>query len=478
MAACDLATPKRRAAKRPAEQLTPEKTTRQRLQQSEGISEPKSPKSLQAAPTSLTPAEMMLGEALDEAYPLVSREHECGVLDQFLEASLKTRAGKCLYLSGGPGTGKTSVARGAAKAWRKDHADTRVLEINCMDNLRPCSVPGFLLKVTQACSQVTGLKGPALSSKSPLSSLVASAVSSLRSLGSSVILIVDEVDQLVQKWNAGDKSLEILCGLPKQSGAPALAIVMIANHVDLMVQACGPRWKSVCSSLLFERYSLQQLKTIVQSRFAGSRDGELAEKALGGRVKLELRIRRIANAGDCRHIVRLCEEGLASAIELRQAEDRAPTDVGEAGTTASQGSTPPTTCKVLGTQTSIDPLDSLKSLPLQQQILLCILSRRDEPMSTSDIFQKYLSCMSELKQPPASKPQVISALSCLEARGVLGLQKPRRGKGGKGKGRGKGKTEEQVVVLEVRRETLNEALQESARVLLGLRCLELERAPK
>ena len=410
-------------------------------------------------------AERMVEEPFSKtSYPLVARERECGVVDEFLEASLKPgKVGQgCLYLSGGPGTGKTSVARAAAKSWKHHNAfsSTQVLEINCMDNLRPCSVPGFLLRVIQACSAVSGYKSPALNSMSPTSNLVAAAVSSLRSLGRSVILIVDEVDQLVKKSNAGDQSLEIICGLPKQPEAPALAIIMIANHVDLMVKACGQRWKTVCSSLLFERYSWQQLKRIVQRRFvAAGKDGELAEEALGGKKGLELHVRRLANEGDCRHIVRLCDEGLAKASELKLAEEAA-------------DSVPSTASKPSAKRGSVDVLDSVKSLPLLQKALICALCTKDDPMSTSEVFQKMLACMLELKQPPSTKPQVSSALSRLEQCGIISLKKMR----GKGKGRGKGAKKEapgaveELITTAVCRARLKEVLEESATVLLQLRC--------
>mmetsp|Transcript_1179 Transcript_1179/g.2662 ORF Transcript_1179/g.2662 Transcript_1179/m.2662 type:complete len:498 (+) Transcript_1179:45-1538(+) len=461
----------------PGEPITPQKKSRFQKRAAETESPEKTARPSDAGRNQMvdakrarhgypTAAENMLEASEEEVYPLVSREHECGLLDEFLKSCLESAAGSCIYLSGGPGTGKTSVARAASKAWLREHPDTRVLEINCMENLRPCSVPGFLVKVGQACSATEKMQST-LSSRSPLSSLVASAASSLRSLGKSAILIIDEVDQLVKKWNAGDTSLEILCGLPRHCEAPALAIIMIANHVDLLVQACGPRWKSVCSSVLFERYTLQQFKSIVQSRFAAAADGELAEKALGGRAGLELRIRRLANAGDCRHIVRLCDEGLAKAEEMRQEEGKA-----EASSEAKPGSVQASTSKMVGMQTSLDPLDSLKSLPLPQQLLLCALSSMEEPVHTSEIFQRYLACLSELKQTPAPKPQVLSALSSLEQRGILSLQKPR----GKGKGRGKGRkgaqgAAEELVVLAVCRDSLKEALQQSAKALLGLHCL-------
>ncbi|CAJ1353029.1 unnamed protein product [Effrenium voratum] len=394
----------------------------------------------EAAPEKLkeakaTSAEVLLDQvSAAETYPLVSRERECAVLDGFLQSSLAQGKGGCLYLSGGPGTGKTSSARGAARVWRAEHPETRVLEINCMENLQPSSIAGLLLRLIEAADSASGASTkPAVTSKSPMPSLVSAALSSLRRLGTSVILVVDEVDQLVRKPShcTGEHSLDHLCSLPSQQGAPALAVVMIANAVDLLIRAC--RQQKACQSVLFEPYSAEQLRSIVKAQFqAAGEEGEMAEKALG-RSGIELSVRRVAkHSGDCRHIVRLCEDGFAEASRQKEAVVN-----GEA-----------VKKKVL--QSDNDPLAEVKHFPLGHQILMGTLSqseRQDVPFL--DLFQRYRAILTRLKQPTASKPQANAALAAMEQRGLLHLRKKRS------KCRG---NSELVVELVVSRKSLREEL--------------------
>lgn len=391
-----------------------------------------------------TQAEVLLDQVSRDSYPLVARDRECDVLDEFLKSCLGEGKRNCLYLSGGPGTGKTSSARGAARAWRAQCPKTRVVEINCMEQLQPSSLAGFYLRLIEVCTDATGSSRPAVSAKSPLSSLMSVAASSLKKLGSSVILMVDEVDQLVRKPSqcAGENSLDNLCNLVLQPEAPALAIVMIANAVDLLIRACKQQPQGQCASLLFEPYSADQLRAIVKAQFAAAgNEGAQAEKALG-RSGIELSIRKVAkHSGDCRHIVRLCEDGFAEATRHKEAAE-----AGEA----------PDLKKRLP-QTDNDPLAEVRHFPTGHQILLGTLSQSErQDVAFTDLFQRYKAMLARLKQPLASKPQVNSAVSALEQRGLVHLRKKRS------KGRG---TPEQVVELVVSRNSLRDVLCEASPLL-------------
>eukprot|EP00435_Cladocopium_sp_Y103_P030741 s832_g7.t1 len=397
-----------------------------------------------------TQAEVLLDQGVSDSYPLVGRDKECDVLDDFLKSCFGGQPGQrqpgpgqgsCLYLSGGPGTGKTSSARGAARAWRAQFPSTRVVEINCMEQLQPSSVAGFYLRLIEVCNLATGsVARPSVTAKSPLDSLMSAAASSLQRLGSPVILIIDEVDQLVKKPSqCGENSLDNLCNLVLQPEAPALAILMIANAVDLLIRACK-QGQEKCASLLFEPYSAEQLRSIVKAQFAAAgEEGQLAEKALG-RAGIELSIRRVAkHSGDCRHIVRLCEDGFAEAARQKEAE----------------GGAQDTKKRVL--QSDNDPLAEVKHFPTGHQILLGTLSQSEkQDVTFTDLFQRYKAMLSRLKQPAASKPQANAAISAMEQRGLLHLRKRRAAKGG---------NPDQVVELVVSRKSLQEVLCEASPLL-------------
>jgi len=398
-----------------------------------------------------TQAEVLLdqGVSAGDSYPLVGREKECDLLDEFLKSCFKDGPPRspsqgsrnCLYLSGGPGTGKTSSARGAARAWRAQFPSTRVVEINCMEQLQPSSVAGFYLRLIEVCNSATGsVTRPSVTAKSPMSSLMSAAAASLQQLGSPVILIVDEVDQLVKKPSS-ENSLDSLRNLVLQPQAPALAILMIANAVDLLIRACK-QGQEKCASLLFEPYSAEQLRSIVKAQFAAAgEEGQLAEKALG-RAGIELSIRRVAkHSGDCRHIVRLCEDGFAEAARQKEAA--------EAGT--------PEATKKRVLQSDNDPLAEVKHFPAGHQILLGTLSESEkQDVTFTDLFQRYKAMLSRLKQPAASKPQAMAAISAMEQRGLLHLRKRRAVKGG---------NPDQVIELVVSRKSLQEVLCEASPLL-------------
>jgi len=96
----------------------------------------------------------------------------------------------------------------------------------------------------------------------------------LARLGTSVVLIVDEVDQIVKRpasrGDAGDVGapLETLFSLPCTSGAPAVALIAIANSVDLL-ERTAVSVRSFSSKkqdpLLFKPYTADQLLEIVRA---------------------------------------------------------------------------------------------------------------------------------------------------------------------------------------------------------------------
>merc|ERR1719454_665595 len=89
----------------------------------------------------------------EDVFPLVGRESECAVLQTFLQRTLGdcTPAERCLYVSGGPGTGKTCSARAAVRRLPQ----TQVFEVNCMD-LPQRSVAGCSDQLAQKCIESLG----------------------------------------------------------------------------------------------------------------------------------------------------------------------------------------------------------------------------------------------------------------------------------------------------------------------------------
>jgi len=360
-----------------------------------------------------------------ETYPLIGREQECGELDQFLDQSLSNGPGqgRSLYISGGPGTGKTCSVRASINKYRRSAPDTLLLEVNCMD-LMQRSVPAVL---QQLLLKINGSRATGGRSMQGLAALVAS---SLAESSRRVVIVVDEVDQLVSrsgsKAAAGALSLETLFSLPRLPGAPAVAIIAIANAVDLLERTVCFSSSLNCSTILFKPYSKDQLKSIVTNRVTEAEGGDAALKALGG-VKVQLRVTQVAKeSGDCRQVMSLIEEGLFEAKSISEAarlpaatvtstsllNERVTSVATSAGVRPDAPLLPKRNPKALIQSNRNDPLHAIQQLPLEQQILLATLATsKHEATKLSDVCRRYKELCKDLHQPEnlGSKGQVCSA---------------------------------------------------------------------
>lgn len=343
--------------------------------------------------------------------------------------------------------------------------DTLLLEVNCM-YLTQRSVPGVLQCLLQkmGCTRLVGR------STHGLASVVAS---NLARMAARVVIIVDEVDQLVSKGSgraASDaSSLQALFDLARLEGAPAVAIVAIANSVDLLERTAAPS-PTNCGTLLFEAYNKDQLKNIVVHSVKAVDGGEAALKALGP-AKVELRVRQIAKeSGDCRQLLGLIEEAHWEAKAACEAAKRASSlplsesPVLEQGIAVSAGPAPDAMpmskreVMPLNQSNRSDPLQAMEQLPLEQQILLATLATSKlEATKINDLCTRYKELCRALKQPDnlGSKGQVNSALSALEHRGLLELRSHQRS------GRGRGKLQTQLAEATVELSVSCTALRDS-----------------
>jgi len=495
----------------------------------------------EAAPT----AEMAAAPAREEPssalvaapYPLVAREAECAELDSFLESSLDGAThGGCLYVSGGPGTGKTCSVRLAAKNWQQQHPETRIVEVNCMElaqrtmaglfqRLASLPLPGGSARSGRsgaaggAPQDASGPKRSGMSSGRSGQGLAAAAVARLTALAPRVVLVLDEVDQLVRRQqpaassgSTGGHSLETLFSLPRLPGAPAIALVAIANAVDLLLQRGAPQAAGLCQDLRFQPYGADQLRRIVKARLAAAGPaGEAAEKALG-KVAVELRIRQVAKrSGDCRPVVCLCEQALFEEGRTREAAEIAAAEAAAAEAAAAEAAaaeaargspapaTPPSGPRGASSSSSSageprpsaiaqltpakraapgkdpasgDPLAAIAQLPMEQQVLLCALTgSKGEALRFADLCARYKEMCRKLHQKEnlTSKQQVTGAVSALEQRGLLSL----RSKKGGGRGRPAGgnlNMGESVVELAVSCTAVRERVSQASPLLQ--KCLE------
>jgi len=263
------------------------------------------------------------------------------------------------------------------------------------------SVSGCSDQLAQKCIESLGGKSTdhARCRLARQASPIGAAVEALRMLNRPTVLIIDEVDQLVPRGNrssgsAGD--LDDLFSLTQQPGMPPMAIILIANAVDLLTRANLGFGR--CASLLFEPYNKDQLRQIAMARL-----DKLDNIATLDRGSLEVRVRQVAKqSGDCRQVLAMCEEA-----KFKSATADGPIK--------------------LSTK-SKDPLDSVSRLPMDQQLLLCVLAGSEsEAVKAADVCTRYKQMCRKLHQPInlATSGNVNSALCQLEQHGLLSMRKAR-----------------------------------------------------
>ena len=76
---------------------------------------------------------------------LVGREEERADLSKFIEDGVKSRRGRCMYVSGPPGTGKSAVVNDVCGGLH-GHEDIRITYINCMSVKNSADIYGKLVE--------------------------------------------------------------------------------------------------------------------------------------------------------------------------------------------------------------------------------------------------------------------------------------------------------------------------------------------
>ena len=309
---------------------------------------------------------------------LPTREGELARLDEFVRAAAAeggTTTGRCLYVYGVPGTGKTAAVRDAVKraaaaagrlsgaggsgphssslssaalqadpATRSHHPSSRAprpfrfVEVNAlrlpsprhvytrlveaMDGVRLTPADAHDVLAARFGGSADGGGGGADAATTGLSAKAAAAVRAASSAAASsarpaTIVLVDEMDLLLTKSQA---VLYNLFEWPTRPGS-GLAVIGVANTMDLPDRLL-PRIASRLGGrrLPFAPYTAPQLRAILETRLAGAG----AAAAFDPRAVL-FAARKVAGAaGDVRRALELC----------RLAADVAAEEGGEAGKAA------------------------------------------------------------------------------------------------------------------------------------------------
>ncbi|KAL3142669.1 hypothetical protein ABBQ38_002975 [Trebouxia sp. C0009 RCD-2024] len=239
------------------------------------------------------------------------RENERATISAFVEESLTagSSGGRCLYVSGVPGTGKTAtVLETMRKLRRKSEAGQlpafQFVEINSL------RLPSPQHAYTHLYEALTGNQVGPTTAAAALEELFSSGGSGGRAGTSKrvTVLLVDEMDLLVTKKQT---VLYNLFEWPMRKSS-RLAVIGVANTMDLPERLL-PRIASRLGSrrVVFQPYTRQQLETIAKTRLEGLNVFESRA--------IEYAARKVAAvSGD----VRRCLELLRRAAEITEANTK------------------------------------------------------------------------------------------------------------------------------------------------------------
>ena len=187
--------------------------------------------------------------------PLVGREAERKELDTFVRKAIHSRSGRCLYVSGPPGTGKSALVKEVCRGVH-DAEGVETSYINCMSATYSKDICGKLRR---------DLLGDNYESESDgIAHLKSIFVPKKKSTSAFYIVALDEIDHLLTL------DMEILCTLFEWSleSCSRLVLIGIANALDLTDRLL-PRLKArnLKPQLLpFLPYTAAQIASVITSK--------------------------------------------------------------------------------------------------------------------------------------------------------------------------------------------------------------------
>ena len=249
---------------------------------------------------------------------LPCRENERAKILDFVEQAIVEGAscrGRCVYISGVPGTGKTATVREVVRTLRKKSRDGYLPRFNHVE------LNGLRLQTpAHAYSAITEeLLGERMSPQRACEVLDRRFKEGRGADGRVTVLVVDEMDLLVTRTQ---QLLYNLFDWPTHRAA-RLVILGIANTLDLPERLL-PKISSRLGNnkVVFKPYTAEQLKRIVLSRLEDA--GPPGELVPFEAVAIELASRKVAAvSGDARRVLELCRRAAELAEGRGGAEDGA-----------------------------------------------------------------------------------------------------------------------------------------------------------
>ena len=356
-------------------------------------------------------------KAFDHAFEpkrLPHRDHEVDALVMNLVDALNGHIPSNMLLYGVPGSGKTVVTRYVLGQLREKGAEmgqlVKTYEINCrnMDTK---------YRVVQSIATQLAQRGdvPVPFTGWPTDRVLETLVERMSRAGGVHIIVLDEVDNLVDK--GGADLLYALTSLNTLLSDGRCSIIGISNDLNF-TQHLDPRVSSRLSQedVVFHPYVATEIQNILSERAAmGIREEVLEE----GVIRLCAAL-AAQEHGDARRALDLLR------ISVQKAEQRG------------QGKVNTKHVRLAQSQLEYDQVTPVvRTLPLHQKLVLFSICINEENglrnISTGEIYRTYSEACSKIGIEPLTTRRVSSLLNELDTIGLIMARNVSKGRGGRSK---------------------------------------------
>ena len=355
--------------------------------------------------------------AFDHAFEparLPHREHELDSLVRNLVDALNGHIPSNMLLYGVPGSGKTVVTRYVLSQLREKGLEmgqsVHTYEINCRN-------VDTKYRVVQTIATHLAQRGdaPVPFTGWPTDRVLDTVVSRMSRVGGVHIIVLDEVDNLVDK--GGDDLLYALTSLNTLLSKGRCSIIGISNDLHF-TQHLDPRVSSRLSQedIVFHPYVATEIQNILNERAEmGIKAGVLDD----GVIKLCSAL-AAQEHGDARRALDLLR------ISVQKAEHRSENRVDTKHVRLAQS------------QLEYDQVTPvIKTLPLHQKLVLFSICLNEENglrnISTGEVYRTYAEACSKIDTEPLTTRRVSSLLNELDTMGLIMARNVSKGRGGRSK---------------------------------------------
>jgi origin recognition complex subunit 1 len=203
--------------------------------------------------------------------PLIGRETEHTDLLKILNSAIETEVGKCIYVAGVPGTGKSETVKRVVSSIQEKHPTI----FTCFLNAVECfTLPRFRKSIRSFSNRIEHQMF--------------------------AILILDELDYFIAK----ERSCSLLYRLFDRTLKETCIIITISNTMDLPERCFSAKLHSRLGMLrvYFKPYSFKQIVSIIKAHIMCGSYGPIADDAI------DYCARRIASInGDIRKVIILTD---------------------------------------------------------------------------------------------------------------------------------------------------------------------------